>query len=681
MLKRWLVALLCLGSGAASAGPPLVHTRLMGEGGPAILIDGTPHAPVFLAANNQFGRDGILLEEIAKAHAAGFPLYTFNLPAPLAADTAAVEACVEQFAGVNPEGYFLVRVWLGADEAWRAAHPDALLRDAAGDTIGYVSPAHPAWREEVSARLTRSIQAITQGPHAGRFLGVMLNYLQTGEWFYPETERYWDYSDANRERFRAWLRAAYASDAALRAAWGEPAVSLDTAAIPSPQAREAVAWGLFRHPVSGRPAQDFSRYTSEMMADTIAHFARVAKAATGGRSLVGAFYGYTFELNHNSPRALQQSGHTALARLLAFPDIDFISAPYSYFERAPGQPGHYHLPVDSLALHGKLGIIEDDTFTDASIPPPDGLITPGNEARPATPELTNAVARRNFGSFLSHGCGLWWFDLLSDGRWNADTFWASTPILREVASHARSLPAFSPEIAFLVDEEALASLRDTTHPQLLHALGYGRAPFARIGAPVGYYLQSDLPRLPASIKLLYLATPFAISDAAVADLTRRQQAGATIVWGWMPGQANTLQLDTARVHALTGFHVEQAPGIYTPQLRDAQGELDLLLEETDWTERLNIVGQDSQPLAYHADGKVACASRPAGPGRAVLCTLPRLSDRILRLLCTQAGVTLHSESLAMISRVGNYEFHTPMAPPGETRLLRLAPQSAPTVIP
>jgi len=643
----------------------MVQVRTMGNGGPAIVIDGVEQAPVFLAANNQFGRDGVLQEEIAKAHAAGFPLYTFNLPAPLAADTAALEACVEQFAGRNPQGYFLVRVWLGADEAWRAAHPEALLRDAEGKSIGYVSPANAAWRDELSNRLSRSIEAIATGPHAGRFLGVMLNYLQTGEWFYPETERNWDYSDANRERFRGWLRSEYRSDDALRNAWGDGKVSLDTAEIPLPPAREAVAWGLFRDPVAGRAARDFGRYTSEMMADAIAHFAQVAKKATGGRSLVGAFYGYAFELNHNGPRALQQSGHLALGRLLQCPNIDFLSAPYSYFERGPGQPGHYHLPVDSLALHGKLGIMEDDTFTDASIPPPDGLIAPGNEARPHSPEQTISVAYRNFGSFLAHGCGLWWFDLLSDGRWNADSFWASTPALREVAAHARTLPAFAPEVAFVVDEESLAWLRDTTHPELLHALGYGRAAFGRIGAPVGYYLQSDLARLPASVKVLYLATPFAVDDAARAELARRQAAGCTVVWGWMPGQAGTRAIDTARIRALTGFHVEQAPGTYTPQLRDAQGSLDLLLEETNWEHRLNIVGDDFDPLAFHADGKVACASKPAEAGRSVLCTVPRLSERVLRIICAQAGVTIHSETSAMVSTVGDFLFTTPISAPGQ----------------
>lgn len=668
-MRGWvLLILLCLAPLPVWAEVPVVQVRTLGDGGPAIVIDGLAQAPVFLAANNQFGRDGILLEEIAKARAAGFPLYTFNLPAPLAADTAAVEACVEQFAGANPEGYFLVRVWLGADEAWRAAHPEALLRDAEGDTIGYASPANAAWREEVSARLTRSIQAIATGPQAGRFLGVMLNYLQTGEWFYPETERYWDYSDANRERFRVWLRGAYLDDDALRAAWGDSAVSLDSAEIPLPAAREAVAWGRFRDPVSGRAARDFSHYTAEMMADTIAHFAQVAKAATGGRSLVGAFYGYAFELNHNGPRALQQSGHLALGHLLQSPDLDFLSAPYSYFERAPGQPGHYHLPVDSLALHGKLGIMEDDTFTDASIAPPDGLIAPGNDARPHSPEQTIAVAHRNFGSFLAHGCGLWWFDLLSDGRWNADSFWASTPSLRDVAAHARTLPAFAPEVAFVVDEEALAWLRDTTHPELLHALGYGRAAFARIGAPVGYYLQSDLMRLPASVKVLYLATPFAVDEAARVELGRRQAAGCTVVWGWMPGQAGTRSLDTARIRELTGFHVEQVPGVHTPQLRDAQGGLDLLLEETNWEHRLNIVGSEFDTRAFHADGKVACASRPAGAGRSVLCTVPRLSERVLRIICTQAGVNIHSETPAMVSVVGDYTFTTPVVPPGDVPL-------------
>ena len=79
------------------------------------------------------------------------------------------------------------------------------------------------------------------------------------------------------------------------------------------------------------------RYQSELTADTIAMFARAAKEATEGRSLVGAFYGYTMELSNNGPRALANSGHLALAKLLECPDLDMIHAPISYFERGIGQ--------------------------------------------------------------------------------------------------------------------------------------------------------------------------------------------------------------------------------------------------------------------------------------------------------------------------------------------------------
>lgn len=44
------------------------------------------------------------------------------------------------------------------------------------------------------------------------------------------------------------------------------------------------------------------------MADTIALFARTVKEATGGRKVVGAFYGYTFEFTELA----EDAGHLAL---------------------------------------------------------------------------------------------------------------------------------------------------------------------------------------------------------------------------------------------------------------------------------------------------------------------------------------------------------------------------------
>lgn len=646
----------------AHAAPVLPAVSVQVEPGtaPALRVDGTVLAPYMFAANNQYGRDDTLQAEIAQAEAAGYPIYTINLPAPLPKDPGAVVEAVQKFTTAHPRAYVLARAWLGADDAWRTAHPEELLRDDQGATIGYVSPASEAWRAEVGQRLGDALQAIGRSDCAPRFLGVMLTYLNTGEWFYPETDRYWDYSAPSKAAFRSWLTRRYKEDAALRVAWGEEAVTLATAEIPTPAQREAVAWGPFRASAAGR---DYARFTAEFMAETITHFAAIAKPASDRLMLVGTFYGYSFELNHNGPRALQHSGHLALARVLANPDIDFVAAPYSYLERGMGEPGHLHFPVESIALHRKLAMIEDDTFTDRSILPK-GAAEPGNNARAKTPEETILLARRNFGNALAHGAGLWWFDIYSEGRWGAESFWKSTTVLRDAADSVSRVTAEAPPVAVIVDEEAIAALRDTGNPPLEQALGFARAEFDRLGTPVGYYLQSDLEQIPSATRVFYFATPFDLSAEVRAEIAKRIARGATVVFGWMLQQGGTAAFAPERIEHLAGFGASLAPADTPRRIVDAGGDA---LDIPEGIPLLAIQAKADEALARFGDsGRVACAMRAMGAGHIVLGGAPRLCGGTWRRICAESGVPLLTDRPAGVAVAGNFIFVTPSPNPEGT---------------
>ena len=66
-------------AGALGASPPRCDVRTGPEGGPAILINGKPFAPLLFAANNQFDRDDVLLREVRQAAAAGIRLFAFQV--------------------------------------------------------------------------------------------------------------------------------------------------------------------------------------------------------------------------------------------------------------------------------------------------------------------------------------------------------------------------------------------------------------------------------------------------------------------------------------------------------------------------------------------------------------------------------------------------------------------------
>ena len=593
-----------------------------GDAPVGIRVNGELVPPLFFAANNQWGRDELLLEGIRIATANGTPNYTFNLMLPSYGGPDAVRATLDKFAAANPSGRFLVRVWLGPPHAWIEAHPAERMLRADGTPTDYVSLASEAWRAETDTQLRVLTELIAASPHAARFLGLHLCYLNTGEWFPPNTDEFLDYSAPNKAAFAAWF---------ARTIPGAPALE-----IPTPVQRDTAAWGPFRNPAQSHAAMAYDRYWAELTVDTIAHFAATVKDATDHRALVGVFYGYTFELNHNGPRALAHSGHTALARLLQSPAIDFVSAPYAYFERDVKGPAHFHLPVDSVALHHKLALIEDDSYTDLAIEPPAHAIAPGWEQRSPDRATSLTVTRRNATLFADHRCGWWMFDLLSDGRWNHRDFWDA---LRPIAARLNAPAAFAPHIAFLPNEDAVHLLAATTHPELLQSLGSWRHELARLGVPVGYYLQSDLPGLPASVRTVILPNACIVRAEERAALDALLERGGTVVWTYAPGlftafpaPGATLDAKTVleRVVQCTGFpSVEAGPGPIALRLEPDGARYEI--DPAPWRARLAIAPGEHEVLARYADtGATAIARRRQGKGTVLYTAVPRIPNQFLQ---------------------------------------------------
>jgi hypothetical protein len=622
-----------------------------------------------LFVNNQFGRDDNLLQEIRQAGDANINLISFDLS--LDWHTTADEAAkvLDAFCGANPKAFFYLRIWVGPNQAWAEAHPQDCITKADGAHLGMASPSSEAWRLDAAEQLRKRIKEIASGPYAERFIGVNLSYLNTAEWFYPDANDFMDYSPVNLAAFRAWLKKKYKNDVALEEAWNDEHVTRETAAFPTPQERDREDWGVFRNPSKSRRSMDMQEFQSALVADTISYFAGVVKAATQRRSLVGAFYGYSMELNGNGPRALAQSGHLGLGRLLACKDIDLIHAPYSYFQRRLGEPGHLHLPIDSVALHNKVGVMEEDTFTHLSKEPDAKLTAPGWAERTLNIEETLSATRRNFSTMLTHRCGLWYCDLLSDGSWSDPKFWSSTPLLRRMAAELRSAGPFRPEIAFAVSEESVHVLHASTTPLLAESLYLWRSELDRIGTPVGYYLQSDLPLLPDSVKFLILPNAYILKDAERAAIRKVLKRGGTVLWTYAPDIAGPNRLDPTRIGDLTGIEVEATLDTVSPSFSSEVSEEAMSFGDERWSPRFHVTSSDVHVLArYQENHEVSAAATPLDGGVSVYTATPRVPVGMLRWICQRSGIRLYRNTPGMTGVVGNYLIvHTEAAGPVELR--------------
>ena len=180
----------------------------------------------------------------------------------------------------------------------------------------------------------------------------------------------------------------------------------------------------------GAGSARYNQFLSQRVATTLGVLADGVKAASGGRALVGFYYGYIFGL---AGRRLTGSGHLALAQLLAHPSVDAIVSPYDYSTevrslslppprislflltyllgvqqvRSPTGPLLGHVPMDTAALHGKLYFLEDDSRTVLSV-----KTNPHPEIHTTTSiRDTLRVLQRNLMTVGMRSCGCYLYDL------------------------------------------------------------------------------------------------------------------------------------------------------------------------------------------------------------------------------------------------------------------------------
>ena len=203
------------------------------------------------------------------------------------------------------------------------------------------SLASPTWARLTHAALRRFARHLYASPFADRIVGYWPCDGISWEWFPwgAQSEEWVDYSPAYLRAFQSWLRRQYPDLAALNRAWHTQLASYDDVRLPTKAERLATDRLAFRDPAGPlRRVTDFYRFHHEEVADRIAAYARVLKEESGGRHLVGTYYGYVFYLPE-TPYFGPHSGHFALHRYLASPDLDFACSPTPYGHvRAVGSP-------------------------------------------------------------------------------------------------------------------------------------------------------------------------------------------------------------------------------------------------------------------------------------------------------------------------------------------------------
>jgi hypothetical protein len=641
-------------------GQAFVDTSVYGA--PSLKIEGKKEAPILFFGNNQFGRDQVLVEELELAVAAGVRIISFNIPLSGSGGASAQEVWEEIFQKFTPKKkavFFFPRIYCAPPdkEGFAERYPQEIvsystpLSDAVPRLLPSVSS--KIWMEQLKEQFSRLIKWIYTSKYAERVIGICLLNQMTGEWYYPEAFKYPDYSTPMKEAFTTWALSKYGSIEKLRKAWNKPNLKRQEISIPSPEARNRATYGYFLDPAKDRCVRDYHRFLQEATARAIIEIAKHIKDISDNRLLVRVFYGYTFEPVGCGPGWYINCGHQALGKVLESTYIDIINSPHSYGDRHIGLPGLFHQAVDSIALHNKIGIFEDDTFTHLSEKPDDCLFAPGFRDRTENISETIEVVRRNFLNFASHCSGDIFMDLLSDGRWRSEQVWDEVKTLRKYYLEwlGRKNGPKQPDVAVVTSETATLWLKADSHKLLLHSLYWFRSELARTGLHTGYYLISDLDKIPESARMLVFLNPYEIIPEE-AEIIRNKWAkdGRYLVWIYAADIIGTNGLKLKQISPITGFDLA---------MTDKAVEWVVHITARDipcWKAAFGTVREDVPSAFYVRNTKdievlgkyigrneVAFAVRDMGTWKSVFCGVPRIPESILRYLGTSAGATLYEE--------------------------------------
>ncbi|NOY80230.1 MAG: hypothetical protein GXP31_04405 [Kiritimatiellaeota bacterium] len=641
-----------------------------------------------------------------------------------------VDRMLSAAVDVDPEIRLLPAVWMDPNPGWLFARPSEQMLGGRGHPViplslsvpdrGQVRPTFmsQAWRRAGADALKRLVRHMRGRSYAPNVIGVCLLAGRAGEnyWggnerniFKDEQGRYeakprgqWDIGDfsmAARRTFREFLMAKYGTDDALRRAWLQKDIRFDDILEPARFDREKVcntlAWvnkpadaGSLRDPLEagvGTLPMDYYQCFAEAMIDTFAAWGRAVKEASDGRLIAGCYYGYAIPQLYTSLPGFH--GHTAVARACRTPFLDFYVSPSEYnAARRAGGPYWGHNIIDSLRLHNKLWIYEQDSRTFLA------------EHMPKTfsRRETIAVFKRDAAAALTRGVGWWWYEFAEgQGGARAREWFLDPAILdfaariKRVADFALTLPDRGPsaEIAVFYHGESLTA-QDLFPPTLQINAAIGRLTLVngmqRVGAPYDLYNLADIPRLAetgrlAQYKMCLFLNPFYLTAKQREWLELCKGEGRTLVWLWAPGISQAGRHPSPdNVSAVTGI-----PGVRWLQRRAVQA---YRLSDTEhpitsglpagqlltaapfpsgatWERFGNevwpvvyvdtqIAGDDTRVLGHWViDGKVRrdmgalCVRTLEGGGRgkwnSVYATVPYLTPELMRNIARFAGVHIY----------------------------------------
>lgn len=471
-------------------------------------------------------------------------------------DFSMIDHHAEQLLSAVPDARMIFYINCSIPSWWPQMFPEHAVVWDDGTIAPYASFASEKFRQDLTVALDATLKYIASRPWSSRIIGFYFGCGYDNQWFQPmdygKKQRFADYSKAMENKFRSFLQKKYRTDDALRSAWGNRTVTLETAQIPSRKDRLGKR-GYYLDPVLDRNVIDFLHCTSEQTDEIIALLKNAVKRNIGNIP-VGTYY-----IPYDVTYVNAQSRRPSLDDIYSKNALDFAAAPLGYDAHALNQcgPGSIFSVDRTMKLNNVFFIGEDDVRTFRSMP---------KNPRWGNPDSFGTLAgmRRNSGKKLVSGHGFWSCDIY--GHWydsvSVRKLLSRELLLMEALSCYNELPELNANAVKVTKVGTYLHKRANTAVDLKQV----HFPTKSI-LPPSYALDSvnlrDLghKNLPAYNMYIFDDT-FALDSEDLKKIDKLKKNHNILVFTHASGYSDGKTLSAANISKLTGIKIKETfPGI------------------------------------------------------------------------------------------------------------------------
>ncbi len=683
------------------------------NGRPAIFINGKPYPPM-MATVRTLEDDRLVVDQeyLRRLGESGVRIFFLICSTPWIRENALelFDREARMLLEAVPDAYIIPRIVLHPSNQWIEENP--------GEAITYTDGSRPSaymfteaycttmphvyslcsakWREDAGKVLAETWRQLLALPYGDRIVGCFLAAGGTSEWYYMlpvvKDGMTLGYSDSFRRNFGWYLRETYKTDEALQKAWKREDVTLESPRIPDVQTHyfsvqadidaavpkekmitnapvpppfgNGTNVGAFLDVDKHKDTYDFYRALHNGTAESVLCFARIIKRISPDR-LVGAFYGV-----YGGAELIDGGTSGGTVRVLNDPNVDFLSAPGVYENRQSGGFAGQREMQDSLAIHNKIYVVEEDARTH--------LENRYFADKYRVYDLTDSVntMKRGFGRTVCEDVQAWWFDQIIGGRrYKCEELYALIRRQQEIARKAYACSRKkNSEIALIYDEESVQTVSPQTTSELVELFrNYEKD---CLGAPADQYFHNDLSREDMPLYKLYVFcnTLVLTEKERQAIRAKLEKDGATALFLYAPGVIDP-EADTrfAEEHIcdLTGIRVRRLDERFDSKFR-INGQLHPMTRGLDRRKLFGIFDRIRRhgyacdvkqywesylyPLFYSDDpdaqvlgsfltsGKPALTVKQTDGFTSVFCGAKFLSSALVRNIARAAGCHIYCDS-------------------------------------